>query len=138
MSKKWKYNTKDRPDFASRTFDDKNWLTTKIRMPVSDLKSIGFKGIIWFRTKVIIPKTLLDKMLCFNISHNGASEIYVDGIKIGDFGKVSSNVKDEVRFDPGGIPLPVVFRSDSAHIIAIRYSNHKVEQYAKWDEFLVW
>ncbi len=132
---KWKYNTNDKSDFASVTYDDKNWPSTKIRMPVSDLKIIGFNGIIWFRSSVIIPKHLLNKTLCLNISHNGASEIYVDGIKIGVFGKVSSIEKDEVRFDPAGIPLPVVFRGDSSHMIAIRYSNHKVEQYIKWDEF---
>ncbi|MDP2385811.1 MAG: SpoIIE family protein phosphatase [Bacteroidota bacterium] len=131
----WRFNTNDDKNFASPDYDDSNWKEQYNDIDYNLIDSIGFKGFAWFRLKIKLPPDTL--IYSLKLEHSGASEIYVDGIKIIEFGNVSTEADEEKRFNPGEILHPILFNDSTEHLIAIRYSNHKYETFSNWDEYSV-
>ncbi|MCD6066137.1 MAG: protein serine/threonine phosphatase [Bacteroidetes bacterium] len=131
----WKFNTNDSIQFASPAYNDTLWKKQYSKLQHELLDSIGFKGFAWLRLKIRLPYPADSVIYALQIMQVGASEIYVDGKKVAGFGTVSVSGKDEERFDPKDIVQPVIFKEGSEHLIAIRYSNHKYDEFSKWDEF---
>lgn len=53
-----------------------------------------------------------------------ASEVYVDGRRVGEFGIVGKDLKSEkAMFNLASRPFPVVFTNPGTHLIALRYSS---------------
>jgi serine phosphatase RsbU (regulator of sigma subunit) len=131
----WKYSTCDSVQFASPTYNDANWKKQYNRLSNELLDSIGFKGFCWFRIKVKFSQATKNKIFGLRINHVGASEIFVDGVKAASYGSVSKTGEHEERFNPDEILHPISFNDSLEHVIAVRYSNHKYEQFELWDEF---
>ncbi len=123
----WKYSPNADPRFADPQFDDRAWETLKgTAMGRDSLPQNGWLGIGWFRFHLRVIPELADVPLNLEMSHLGASEIYLDGKLIGRFGVVGKTRAEEVGFNPNALPLGVVFQSGSDHIIAVRYSNQQI------------
>lgn len=133
----WKFNTNDNPKFASPSYDDSNWKEQYNDLDYSLLDSVGFKGFAWFRLSIKLPSNIDTIIYSLKLNHAGASEIYVDGVRIVEFGTVSTDGAKENRFNPSQIVHPVLFNDSAEHLIAIRYSNHKYENFSNWDEYMV-
>lgn len=135
LKKDWKFSTEDKPEFASPAFNDDQWKSVRPSLNVSKTDSLGFRGFAWFRLNIEIPVSLINKPLVIAITQLGASEIYLDGLLVGSYGKVSVDGHGEKRFNPSGIPVNVIFRDSAKHLIAVRYSHHKFTEYMKWDDW---
>jgi serine phosphatase RsbU (regulator of sigma subunit) len=131
----WKFNTRDDIRFASPAYNDSAWTQQKSRLNYGVLDSIGFKGFAWFRLRIRLPYAADSIIYALQLTQTGASEVYVDGKKIVSYGKVFRDGKNEERFDPKSITEPLLFKADSVHLIAIRYSNHKYEEFTNWDSY---
>ncbi len=83
-----------------------------------------WNGIGWFRKAFTIPDSLKNKPLYFQIAHWGASEIYLDGVKVGTYGKVSDKSSLETTYLPKD---PIAFIADNRpiHYWTVYYSNHR-------------
>ncbi len=135
LKRNWKYCTNDNPSFAKINFGDSEWKTRKPSLHTQELSDSIFTGFAWFRLHVTIPSSLINKLLVLDIEHSGASEIYIDGIPVAKYGKVSITLKGEERFNPQGVMFPFIFKDSTQHLIAVRYSNHKFKEYTLWDDF---
>jgi hypothetical protein len=135
LKKGWKYNLKDDSSFALFSCNDNSWKSVKPSLNVFKIDSIGFTGFAWFRLNIEIPPSLVNKPFVLALTQVGASEIYLDGLLVGSYGKVSVDGKDEKRFNPAGIPLNIIFRDSTKHLIAVKYSHHKYIDYKKWDDW---
>lgn len=131
----WKFNSNDDPSFALLVYHDSSWKDINSFLPIDEIGDSIFKGFGWFRIHISIPPSLRNKSISLDVQQNGASEIFVDGRQVATYGKVSIDGAGEQRFDPYGVVLPVLFNSDSIHVIAVRYSNHKYEQDIKWEKW---
>lgn len=60
--------------------------------------------------------------LAFIMNHFGASEIFLDGIKLAGFGKISSDVNKEEIYQPEALPVNFSLGCKTAHVFAIRFS----------------
>ncbi|HXD94394.1 MAG TPA: hypothetical protein VNX01_14405, partial [Bacteroidia bacterium] len=126
---KWKYHKGDDVIWAKPDFNDAAWDSVKSKLDLDELKPNYFDGIGWFRLSVTIDTILVNKPIAFALSHNGASEIYLNGKLIRHFGKVCAHDSCEKRIDPQGEPFAVTFTKCKNNIIAIRYSNTRAQQY---------
>jgi hypothetical protein len=134
---KWKYHKGDNTEWAKSDYSDAAWDSAKTALDFDDLPKDYFEGIAWFRLSVNIDTLLVNKPVAFSITHNGASEIYLNGKRIKHFGKVCANDSCEKRIDPQSEPFVVVFPKCKNNVIAIRYSNAKAQTYYdKYEESL--
>jgi serine phosphatase RsbU (regulator of sigma subunit) len=128
---KWKYHKGDDTTWAKPDYNDAAWDSVKTRLYLDDLPKGYFENIGWFRLSLNIDTEMINKPVAFSISHNGASEIYLNGKRIKHFGKVCANDSCEKRFDPQNEPFAVSFTKTKNNIIAVRYSNTKAQEYYK-------
>ncbi len=78
----------------------------------------------WFRIYIKIPASMIGKPIGMELKQSGASEIYLDGQKLADFGKVSQVASQEERYNPHDLPVPIALLDTQLHLLAIRYSDH--------------
>ncbi|MGZ3920210.1 MAG: SpoIIE family protein phosphatase [Bacteroidia bacterium] len=134
LPEKWKFKAGDDKLWADKNFNDSTWNTLPLQIDVSKNSNKSFKGIGWFRCRFKIDSSLINKVFALKFEHLGASEIFLDGKLIGEFGNVSQDPAKEVTERPLW-PLLVNIQDTLSHTIAIRYSNHSyLTNYNKYDE----
>lgn len=121
----YKYRTQDKPEFSNPNYDDSDWQLTRSFMYFDSIQKEHWTGIAWFRLRIKIDSTLVGEPLSLSIHHRGASELFLDGKKIGGYGAVSINPESEVCFRPNEEHLPIYFTDTLVHHIAVRYSDTK-------------
>lgn len=121
----WRYHPGDDTAWASRSLDDSSWDTIRSSFQFDERKD--FNGIAWFRYQINIDDSIKNIPLAFVVEHMGTSEIFVDGKRICQFGKVSRTKEDEVPLNPQGEPVNFILSQAGEHLIAVRYSNHRAE-----------
>jgi signal transduction histidine kinase len=124
-SRFWRYQKGDNPNWADPNFDDSAWL-------VHGFSNLNYRNgeniiadpgeIAWFR-KHIKGDSALTKTTVLNISQRGASEIYLDGKLIHQFGKVSSNKDEVVYYNPSREILQLPLEKGKEQVLAVRYVN---------------
>ncbi|MBK7630116.1 MAG: SpoIIE family protein phosphatase [Ignavibacteriales bacterium] len=129
---KWRYSPGDDTLWAEPNYDDSKWELVDPWMDMLKPEAEKWNGIGWFRKVIKIDSTLLNKTIGAYIHQDGASEIYLNGKKIFEFGKVSKNKADEEFFDPFNTPFVFSFDSNTVYTIAVRYSNHS---HLGWEYF---
>jgi signal transduction histidine kinase len=121
----WRYHTGDDTRWADTSFNDQSW---PLLAPLFDLNSLPadtWQGIGWFRLQLQVDSALLNRTLALQLSHGGASEIYLDGKLLHSFGVVGSYQGQEETFDPKKQPLAIHLNEKTNHLLAVRYSFEK-------------
>jgi hypothetical protein len=132
----WKYHRGDNKEWANPEFNDSEWETTNTWFNSNKLPKSGWNGIGWFRLHVAVDSTLWNRPLALNVLQWGASEIYLDGRLLAQFGKVGSTKHDEEGYfakDPDLLPPPKSILFNKAnHVIAVRFSDfYLTEKYPR-------
>ena len=120
---KWKFQPGDRMEWSSARFQDNKWVEIKSVFGEETLPK-GWKGIGWFSLQLIIDSTLNAQTLAFRINHDGASEIYINGIKKGGYGTIGPNQKETVAERAPKLLIPFDVHKGDTVMIAIRYVNY--------------
>lgn len=121
----WKYHPGDNLEWANPNFNDSAWVnTTSTRNPFENPKG-EFPGKAWFRLKVVVDSSLVNKPLAFNVWIPGAAEFFVNGKKTFSYGKIFEN--DEIENDNPAFPNIIIFEK-SENILAVRYYNDMYEE----------
>ena len=121
----WKCAYSDSAEFANPQYDDGNWAEKKIE-GLWEADENGAKGIRWFRSKIFVRQDIRDfeKATIFIPIVISAYQIYWDGVKIGENGKVGDKKESEIIGNSTGIFfIPQYLLSTGEHILAIRTSN---------------
>jgi signal transduction histidine kinase/DNA-binding response OmpR family regulator len=120
--KQWHFINSDQPKWANPAIDDHGWAAVPTNFGEANPLA-GWKGIGWFRLWIQIDTTLTQKPLGLRINHDGASEIYIDGEYLGDYGTIGHSKADtRIAREPFKV-LPVIIKDARPHLIAIRYAN---------------
>ena len=120
----WKFHPGDRPEWSAPLFQDSSWIGLRSVFGQKTLPK-AWKGIGWFRISLVVDSTLNAQTLAFRINHDGASEIFIDGIKKGGYGKIGRNAKETTAERAPGLLIPFdVQAADTVHI-AIRYAHYE-------------
>jgi two-component system, NtrC family, sensor kinase len=122
ISRGWKVKHEDKSVFSNSNLDDSKWDTTDIDKPFSELPPIEKTHIGWFRKKIFIDSSLVDKPYIMNISITGAAEIYLNGKLIHEIGKVSLDPqKAKTKYFKIKLPYSVVFNTVGQQTLAVRF-----------------
>ena len=118
----WKYHPGDDLSWAHPEFDDSSWESVNTLLPSHRPPQSGWQSIGWFRLHLAVDTTLLNTPLALSIWQVGASEIYLDGNRLYQFGVVGQS-KAEEKANLQREPKAISFASNSHHVLAVRYSN---------------
>lgn len=129
----WKVKYDDKPDFSSSNLNDSKWDTTSIDKPFNELPQIKKNFIGWFRKKIFIDSSLVNKPYMMKILITGAAEIYLNGKLIHEIGKVTiAPKKATTKHFKIGLPYSIVFNSPGEQTLAVRFlftPYRKIDQY---------
>lgn len=128
----WRYSPGDDTLWAMKDFDDSKWDTLNPRLEWEDYDTTKWNGLGWFRKYLIIDTSLRNKSVGLSMLHHGASEIYLNGDFIKQFGTVSEIPDSENVYQPHGIPIALNFGNDTNYVIAVRYSNYESVKDPEW------
>lgn len=119
----WRFRSGDDPAWSSPAIDDADWQAVEsARMaPSSELRD-RWKGIGWFRTRLTVDETAANVPVALVLDHLGASEVFLDGVRISGFGTVGATAATEVTYNPNDIPVAFEFDRPGEHVLAVRYS----------------
>lgn len=120
----WRYIHADDSAMAMPGYNDSNWaLINTVLKPDSANKHIH--GIYWFRNRIYVADSMLDKSFALNMTHYGASQIYLDGQLLMTYGKIGADEHKTVYHNPTMSPHVFHFDDTGYHTIAVRYANYR-------------
>lgn len=115
----WKYSKSDDPAMAAVNYNDSSWKY----IHSEDIDSTILNGIGWFRLHFTIDSSFVHKPIAFAVKQKGASDIYLDGKLIKQYGII--NGKDSTEYyDPQNVPIIIMMDSVGEHVLAIRYARY--------------
>ncbi len=126
LNKGWKYHSGDSPDWAKPGFDDKNWQQIDPTKDIRDIPELWKTDIGWFRLRFTIDSSLTQKGIAVLVEQTGASEIFMNGRLLKQFGKISDNVRKVQAATPvigSFIGLPV--SKPGEQVLAVRFAIPK-------------
>ncbi len=122
-SSDWKYHPGDDLQWKEPFFSDSDWTIFRTDFNVDSTPPDTWKGIGWFRLKLLIDSSLYNKSLALVITHYGASEVYLDGKLVNQYGIPDQDPGNEKTFRPLLLQPVLISLDDKAeHLLAIRYS----------------
>jgi hypothetical protein len=123
ISDLWRFMPGDNPAWASPDFDDSNWEMVSTYLSEFDLVFTDWMGTGWFRLYIEVDSTLINEPIALlTETHNGASEIYLNGEKLFEIGTFSTD-PDEYKPEFERRPRILVFPDEGPHLLAVRFSN---------------
>jgi serine phosphatase RsbU (regulator of sigma subunit) len=117
----WKYRFGDDAARAKRDFDDGDWQKLESTLLKPEQLAKDWNGRAWFRLHLKIDENLADKTFALAGAQRGASEIYLDGRKIAEFGKITDTEISE--YNPNRLPITFRFESAGEHVFAVRFAS---------------
>lgn len=126
----WRWHAGDNLAWASPTFEDQGWDTTRANRNIARQPVINSAPHGWLRLTFILDSALTTSNLAFRVSQIGASEVYLDGTLLRRLGKVGATYAQQQAYSPtaGEIYfLPPL--SAGRHVLAVRLSQHRPPWY---------
>ncbi|MBC7920104.1 MAG: hypothetical protein H7Z75_03355 [Ferruginibacter sp.] len=123
----WKYGAGDDFEWSKPSWNDQGWPNLAPRFSLDRLPPNTWPGIGWFRLWLEIDSTLRNGTVALQLSHDGASEIYLDGQLVRSFGVVASYQGEERTYNPNNFPVALSLNGQTRHLLAVRYSFEKAE-----------
>ncbi len=130
----WMYKQADDSSFALPLYNDSGWETVNPKFDVWEKhnSALLLKSILWLRKYIHIDSSLSTYSLSMMMHHYGASEIYVDGKRIGKFGRIGS--REEIQYEFPNSPM-IINLKPGIHLVAVRYANYDFERnYNRYQE----
>jgi len=132
LCKGWKFKAGDNPEWARQDYNDKGWTYIDPTRELHRLSDVREAGIGWFRLQMQVDSAFLGEMLSMVVSNMGASEIYLNGQLLYQFGRVSRDYREEeTRFFTNHL-LTLKLGRQTAQVIAVRYSFNRRNLYLKF------
>lgn len=120
----WRFHIGDGRDYSDPAIADSAWTVTTTAFGSAGQPK-GWNGNGWFRLWLKADDNLIGKVLALRVSQTGAAEIYLDGKKIGETGKIG---KTKMETRSGRAPFrvyPFIIADQRQHLLAVRYVNEQ-------------
>src|SRR5690349_11314930 len=121
----WKFHAGDNAEWAKPSLNDSDWQPINPLKHIEELPQVKNAGIGWLRLTLHVPVNMQGKNMTMGIQQVGASEIYLNGKLIEQYGTVSADFNKEATFNPNVRPLYIEFAKQPVQVLAVRYSFNK-------------
>lgn len=133
----WRFRDGDDPSWADPSLDDADWGLRDTDALPDALHPEVWQGVGWFRLHLQVDSSLHHTLLGLHMYHAGASEVYLDGRRIGGFGEIGASGAADQSYIPLGLPLSIHLDDSNRHVLAVRYANRSlspwaIRQYRTW------
>ena len=132
LDKGWKFKAGENPDWAKPAFNDASWQSVDPTLDVYNaLPQLPKSGICWFRIKLPLINEVQKNQLALIIQQSGASQIYLNGLLVKQFGVLDTDVKKIKAYDPTDKPLLLPLNADTQQVLAVRFALEPGLRYTK-------
>ena len=130
----WKYKPGDDVRWKEPSFSDTGWTIFRTDFSLDSIPPDVWKGIGWFRLKLSVDSSLHNTVLALVMTHYGASEVYLDGKLVNQYGRPDPDPAIEKTSRPlFAQPVMLSFDERPEHLLAVRYSflnaNKLIDKY---------
>jgi two-component system, NtrC family, sensor kinase len=130
LDKDWKFHPGDDPAFAEPGLNDSAWEDIDPTRELYYLPQLKKEPIGWFRIRLHLDSNLLHIPLAFQVSQFLATEIYLNGKLIQQYGQVSRDIKKVKAIQPLSAPVGIQF-DQADQVLAVRFSVEQSLPYLK-------
>ena len=116
----WRFQPGDNPQWAKPGIDDSNWKFTDPGIDVTKFTQLKNAGVGWLRLHIKADSALARQQIWVWVSQYTASEIYLDGKLIQQYGHVTSNTAKTIALTPNRKPFALKLVAGQTHVIAVR------------------
>ncbi len=126
LNQGWKMQAGDDPEWAKTAYDDAQWVPIDPSQDFKNIPELWESKIVWFRLKFTIDSSLTQKTLACLVSQTGASEIFLNGNRIGSFGKIADQNGKVLAFTPrNGTSVGLPLKRAGMQVLAVRFAVQK-------------
>lgn len=118
----WLFKPGDDSAWAAKEYNDSGWVTVLTNMTKKNLEGTRFDSAGWFRFHLYTDSTLKNQPIALMMDQVGASEIYIDGKLVEEYGRISNNNDSIIYYNPQNEPY-ITHLDTGYHVIAVRYVN---------------
>jgi len=122
----WVFKQGNDTAWAKKDWDTKGWRKLKPTELSAGLADKNGRAEGWFRIKINLDSSFVNKPIGFNIKSWSAIDLYVDGKLLSSLGNTGINGKPfkEKKYLPYEAPVPVNLTSGNDHIIALHFVDY--------------
>ena len=121
LNQGWKFQPGDNMAWAAPGFEDSRWEAIDPMLDLHYLPQIRNTPIGWFRIKFRVDSSLLNKPLALQVDQHIASQIYLNGKLLQQYGRVSADADQVQAYQPNLEPIGVFFNQPE-QVLSVRFS----------------
>ena len=121
-ARRWRYQPGWPAGWASPATRDLGWPLAATDFAVGQ-EPPGWRGTGCFRLRFTLDSALLGQPLALYFAQDGASEIYLDGRLLGQYGTPGTSAGTTRAVRPRFSLLPLVLAGPGPHLLAVRYAR---------------
>lgn len=126
LNQGWKMQPGDDPKWVKTEYDDSQWVPIDPTQDFKNIPELWASKTVWFRLKFTVDSSFTQKTLACIVAQTGASEIFLNGTRIGGFGKISDQNGKVLAYTPrNGSSLGLPFHKSGAQVLAVRFAVQK-------------
>lgn len=128
----WRANSGDNFRWIEGDYNFEDWEVINSLLDSTSLRNLSWDGYGWFKLNIKVDSSLVNQPLILHFQeHNGASQVYLDNqlqFRVGTF----SILEGDHISSKGTNPHIIQFQDTNKHVLSLRYSNHKAEDFIKY------
>jgi signal transduction histidine kinase len=126
LNKEWKFHADDNLQYAQPGFDDGLWGDVDPTKDIHELPMLWQNNVVWFRLHFSLDSNLNKQSLSLLVEQTGASEIYLNGQLLKQFGKINNSGKQIIAATPPNYQfIGLLYSNPGEYTLAIRFAIEK-------------
>src|SRR6185312_6149313 len=119
----WVFHAGDNAQWANPAYDDSQWQLTDPGTDITKFDQLKNAGVGWLRLHIRVDSAVAGQRLMAWVSQYSASEIYLDGKLIQQYGYISHDPAKTIAITPDGKLFELKLSGGVNHVIAVRLGS---------------
>ncbi|CCH54796.1 Signal transduction histidine-protein kinase atoS [Fibrisoma limi BUZ 3] len=138
LNQGWRWQAGDDPNWAKVDVDDRHWPAIDPTRNITELAQIQQTSIGWLRLHLRVDSALTSQVISMLVDQQVASQIYLNGRLIGQFGRVSANPDLVEAYNPSGADQALwqathfQLGAEPHQVLAVRFARQQGVPYFKF------
>jgi two-component system, NtrC family, sensor kinase len=116
----WKFQAGDNPQWANAGFDDSKWQLADPGTDITKFSQLKNAGVGWLRLHIRADSAVVRQRILAWVSQYSASEIYLDGKLIQQYGHISHDPAKTIAVTPAGELFELKLKGGGTQVVAVR------------------